>query len=44
MGRSTIPVVVQTDMEKSPNLTLIVSVERGIVTCEGDCAGRLPWL
>jgi uncharacterized protein DUF1573 len=31
MGRSTVPVVVQTDQEKSPNLTLIVMVDRGIV-------------
>jgi hypothetical protein len=32
MGRSTVPVVVQTDLEKSPNLTLIVMVDHGILT------------
>ncbi len=32
MGHSILPVVVRTDLKKSPNLTLIVNVERGIVT------------
>lgn len=32
LGRSTVPVVVWTDVEKAGTLTLIVAVERGIVT------------
>jgi hypothetical protein len=32
LGRSAVPVIVQTDLESTPRLTLMVSVERGIVT------------